>query len=75
MMKKEGLSSLTREFRATHGLTQARLAALLEVSIPTIQRIEAGGSCPAGNLLPLALVALEAELTADARKQKPPAAQ
>jgi len=48
-----------KEWRARHKLTQAQLAALLGLSVDTYRGWEQGKSWPSGDLLPLALEALE----------------
>lgn len=54
-----------KEWRVAHGLTQRRLAALLDVDQITISRWESGRREPPGVMLELALAELDRRLSAE----------
>jgi len=60
-MELENIGKLIREWRQRRGLTQWRLATLLDVDVKTVQRWEAGRHKPCKWVLPSLLRLLREE--------------
>ncbi len=62
---------MVRELRGKHGLTQAELASMAGISLPALQRFEAGNRSAQLNTINRILTVLGCELTVRIKKTAP----